>query len=342
MSSKYSESGVDIDAAGRALKGIGGMVRSTWSTRVLSEVGNFGGLFDLGKEYENPVLVSSIDGVGTKLKVAFMSGRHDTVGEDLVNHCVNDILVQGAYPLFFLDYFGCGKLDTAVIAEVISGMARGCRSNGCALIGGETAEMPGFYGEGEYDLAGCIVGVVERGKIIDGGRIRPGDSVWALPSGGLHTNGYSLARKIIFEQEGLGLGDEIPGTGASAADLLLEVHRSYLPEIKSILKHFDIKGLAHITGGGLTDNIPRILPDGCDVEIDTSLWTIPPVYRYLMEKGNVDLDEMYRVFNMGIGMVIILPDADRPDPGKAGCRWEPFRVGKVTDGNRKVILNPGS
>jgi len=341
LSSKYSESGVDIDAAGKALKGIGKSVRSTWDSRVLSEVGNFGGLFDLGKGYENPVLVSSIDGVGTKLKVAFMSGRHGTVGEDLVNHCVNDILVQGAFPLFFLDYFGCGKLDTAVITDVIAGMARGCSSNGCALIGGETAEMPGFYAEGEYDLAGCIVGVVERAKIIDGGRIKPGDSVWALPSAGLHTNGYSLARRIIFDQEGLAAGDEMPGTGRSVADVLLETHRSYLPEIKALLEHHDIKGLAHITGGGLTDNIPRILPAGCDVKIDTSSWEVPAVFRYLMDKGKVDFDEMYRVFNMGIGMVIILPGAERPRQGGSGCRWEPFRVGEVAAGNGKVILEAG-
>ncbi len=341
MSSKYSESGVDIDAAGKALKGIGKSVRSTWDSRVLSEVGNFGGLFDLGKGYENPVLVSSIDGVGTKLKVAFMSGRHGTVGEDLVNHCVNDILVQGAFPLFFLDYFGCGKLDTAVITDVIAGMARGCSSNGCALIGGETAEMPGFYAEGEYDLAGCIVGVVERAKIIDGSRIKPGDSVWALPSAGLHTNGYSLARRIIFDQEGLAAGDEMPGTGRSVADVLLETHRSYLPEIKALLEHHDIKGLAHITGGGLTDNIPRILPAGCDVKIDTSSWEVPAVFRYLMGKGKVDPGEMYRVFNMGIGMVIILPGAERPRQGGSGCRWEPFRVGEVAAGNGKVILEAG-
>ena len=244
MSSKYRESGVDIDAATTALKGIGNLIRSTWGSEVLSEVGNFGGLFEISSQYREPVLVSSVDGVGTKLRVAFMSGRHDTVGEDLVNHCVNDILVQGAEPLFFLDYFGCGKLETEIIEDVVKGLARGCRANGCALIGGETAEMPGFYADGEYDLAGSIVGVVERGSLIDGGRITEGDSVWAFPSSGLHTNGYSLARKIIFEDVGLGVGDDIPGTGRSVADNLLEVHRSYLPEIRILRELVDIRGLA--------------------------------------------------------------------------------------------------
>ncbi len=338
MSSKYSESGVDIDAAADALKGIGNLIRSTWGDEVLSEVGNFGGLFEISSRYSEPVLVSSVDGVGTKLRVAFMSGKHDTVGEDLVNHCVNDILVQGAEPLFFLDYFGCGKLEKGIIEDVVRGLARGCRANGCALIGGETAEMPGFYAEGEYDLAGSIVGVVERGDLIDGSRIREGDSVWAFPSSGLHTNGYSLARKIIFEDAGLAVGDEIPGTGRSVAENLLEVHRSYLPEIRILRKSADIRGLAHITGGGLVDNIPRILPDGCGIEIDSGKWETPPLFAYLRDRGEVDEAEMYRVFNMGIGMIMVIPVSDEEKISAGALRWEPFPVGTVVKGEREVLI----
>lgn len=338
MSSKYSEAGVDIDASGRALKGIGGLIRSTWGNEVLSEVGNFGGLFAMPSHYKEPVLVSSVDGVGTKLRLAFMSGRHDTVGEDLVNHCVNDILVQGAEPLFFLDYFGCGKLDPEVVRDVVKGLARGCENNGCALIGGETAEMPGFYADGEYDIAGSIVGVVERNRLIDGKTIQPGDSVWAFPSSGLHTNGYSLARKIIFKGEELTIDDEIPGTGRSVVNNLLEVHRSYLPEIKLLRQHMDIRGLAHITGGGLIDNIPRILPGGCSVEIDRGSWDDPPLFGYLRDKGDVDDREMYRVFNMGIGMVMIISATDQEKFRLDGLRWEPFPIGRVIEGEKEVIL----
>jgi phosphoribosylformylglycinamidine cyclo-ligase len=340
LSSKYRESGVDIDAAGKALEGIGRLVRSTWRKEVLSDVGNFGGLFALEEKYRNPVLVSSIDGVGTKLKVAFMAARHDTVGEDLVNHCVNDILVQGAEPLFFLDYFGTGRLEKGVVEDVVRGMARGCEANGCALVGGETAEMPGFYKEGEYDLAGCIVGVVERERLIDGAGIEPGDSLWAFPSSGLHTNGYSLARKIIFEEQGLGIGDRIPGTSATVADTLLEVHRSYLPEIRSLRDRIDIHGLAHITGGGLVDNIPRILPGGCSVEIRRSAWEVPPVFEFLREKGGVEDIEMCRVFNMGIGMILIAAESGEKSIMEADLRWKPFRVGHVIEGDRDVKIVP--
>ena len=338
MSSKYKDSGVDIDAAGRALKGIGELVRGTFRKEVLSQVGNFGGLFTMPEGLKEPVLVSSIDGVGTKLRLAFMTGRHDTVGEDLVNHCVNDILVQGAEPIFFLDYFGCGKLEEGVIEAVVAGLARGCSSNGCALIGGETAEMPGFYTEGEYDLAGCIVGVVERGELITGERIEAGDEIWAFPSSGLHTNGYSLARHIVFNDAGLSVGDEIPGAGGSLADLLLAVHRSYLPEIRSMRKVVDLRGLAHITGGGLIDNIPRILPEGRSVEIDRSAWDTPPLFRYLGETGGVDDLEMHRVFNMGIGMVAIVPAADSGQVHDGDYRWKPFKIGKVTVGSGEVRL----
>lgn len=320
------------------MKGISAAVKGTWGKEVLSEVGNFGGLFEMPPDFKNPVLVSSVDGVGTKLRLAFMSGRHGTVGEDLVNHCVNDILVQGARPLFFLDYFGCGKLDPGIVEAVVGGLARGCRNNGCALIGGETAEMPGFYEEGEYDLAGCIVGVIERDEVIDGSEIEPGDVLWAFPSSGLHTNGYSLARKIIFEDEGLSVDSELPGTGESVADALLAIHRSYLPEIGIIRQHINIKGLAHITGGGVVDNIPRVLPDGTSVEIDRSSWEVPPLFEYFRDRGGVDDREMHRVFNMGLGMVMILPAGEEKVAEIEGLRWSPFRIGRVTEGDKEVIL----
>ncbi len=338
MRSKYKDSGVDIDAAGRARKGIGELVRGTFRKEVLSQIGNFGGRFTMPEGRREPVLVASIDGGGTKLRRAFMTGRHDTVGEDLVNHCVNDILVQGAEPLFFLDYFGCGKLEGGVIEAVVAGLARGCSTNGCALIGGETAEMPGFYAEGEYDLAGCIIGAVERRELITGERIVTGDAVWAFPSSGLHTNGYSLARKIVFEEAGLSTGDEMPGVGGTVADLLLEVHRSYLPEVRSLRKVADVRGLAHITGGGLIDNIPRILPEGRGVEIDLSAWETPPLFRYLAEKGGVEDLEMHRVFNMGIGMVAIVPEADSGQVPEGDYRWKPFRIGRVSEGTGGVEL----
>jgi phosphoribosylformylglycinamidine cyclo-ligase len=255
--SRYKESGVDIDASNMAKKKIAALARGTWGKEVLSEIGNFGGLFEMPGGLKSPVLVSSVDGVGTKLKVAFLANKHDTVGEDLVNHCVDDILVQGAEPLFFLDYIASGVVDPEIVADVVKGIARGCKDNGCALIGGETAEMPGFYGGGEYDLAGCIVGVVDRARLIDGRSIRPGDSIWAFPSSGLHTNGYSLARKIVFEEAKLSIDDELPGTGKSVREALLAVHRSYLPEIRDLRSRVEIKGLAHITGGGLLENIPR-------------------------------------------------------------------------------------
>ena len=336
--SKYKESGVDIDAANRAKKKIGELARGTWGKEVLSEIGNFGGLFEMPRGLRKPVLVSSVDGVGTKLKVAFLARKHDTVGEDLVNHCVNDILVQGAEPLFFLDYVASGVLDPAIVADVVTGLARGCTENGCALIGGETAEMPGFYAAGEYDLAGCIIGCVELARVIDGRSIRPGDAVWALPSSGLHTNGYSLARKIVFEEAKLSIDDPIPGTGKTVREALLAVHRSYLPEIRDIREHTEIKGLAHITGGGLLENIPRILPAGTAVEIDVSAWEVPPLFRFLAERGGVDPIEMHRVFNMGIGMIVIVaPDAREAMESAAG-RWKPFPVGRVVEGDKKVHL----
>lgn len=338
MTSKYGEAGVDIDAANRAKKKIAELARGTWGSEVLSEIGNFGGLFAMPAGLREPILVSSVDGVGTKLKVAFLAGTHDTVGEDLVNHCVNDILVQGAEPLFFLDYIASGVLDPAIVADVVRGLARGCSANGCALIGGETAEMPGFYAAGEYDLAGCIVGVIERARLIDGKTIAPGDSLWAFPSSGLHTNGYSLARKIVFETAKLGVRDEIPGTGATVADALLAVHRSYLGEVRALRSRCEVKGLAHVTGGGLLENIPRILPKGVGVEIDVSAWDVPPLFRFLRERGGVGWREMYRVFNMGVGMVVIVSSADEAAFAGGGLRWKPFRIGKVVKGERAVHL----
>jgi len=336
--SKYRESGVDIDAANRAKKKIGELARKTWGKEVLSDIGNFGGLFEMPGGLRRPVLVSSVDGVGTKLKVAFLARKHDTVGEDLVNHCVNDILVQGAEPLFFLDYIASGVLDPRVVADVVSGIARGCAANGCALIGGETAEMPGFYAAGEYDLAGCIVGVVERERVIDGRSIRPGDVIWALPSSGLHTNGYSLARKIVFDEAKLGVDDEIPGTGTCVREALLAVHRSYLSEIRDLRARAEIKGLAHITGGGLLENIPRILPAGAAVEIDASKWDVPPLFKFLKERGGVEWIEMHRVFNMGIGMIVIVSPGAEEAVSRGTHRWKPFPIGRVVEGDRKVHI----
>ena len=309
---KYRDSGVDIDKAGRALKGAGATLRSTWGERVLSGLGAFGGLFDIGglDGYERPVLVSSIDGVGTKLKLAFAMDRHDSVGACLVNHCVNDILVQGARPLFFLDYFATGGIGELALQDVLSGMARACRENACALIGGETAEMPGFYAKGEYDLAGCIVGIVDRGRIVDGSSIRAGDLLVGFASTGLHTNGYSLARKVLLEDARLSLADAPPGLGVPLGDALLAEHRSYLGHIEKLRGEVTIKGMVHLTGGGFLDNIPRILPAGCHAVIDRASWTVPPLFTLIGELGEIESEEMHRVFNMGVGYLIVIAPAD--------------------------------
>jgi phosphoribosylformylglycinamidine cyclo-ligase len=307
----YRDAGVDIDAGDETVRRIRALARATFTRDVLSDIGSFGGLFRLDRDrYREPVLVSSADGVGTKLKVAFMTGRHDTVGADLVNHCVNDILVQGAEPLFFLDYLATGRLSPAVAEQVIAGVARACRENGCALIGGETAEMPGFYADGEYDLAGFIVGVVERDRIIDGRRIVPGDVLIGLPSAGLHTNGYSLARRVLFEQCGLTPDSFVPDIGATVADALLAPHVSYLRTVKPLLAGGTIKGMAHITGGGITDNLPRILPEGCGAAIDRAAWIVPPLFTFLQDRGGVAVDEMFRTFNMGIGLILVCAPSD--------------------------------
>ncbi|HWK90557.1 MAG TPA: phosphoribosylformylglycinamidine cyclo-ligase, partial [Longimicrobium sp.] len=289
----YADAGVDIDAAHQAMRGVAALVRSTATPDTLSALGSFGGLYRVPRDARQPVLVASTDGVGTKLKVAFLAGRHGTVGEDLVNHCVNDILVQGARPLFFLDYVGVGRLEPGVVEELVSGVARGCRENGCALLGGETAEMPDMYAAGEYDLAGTIVGLVEEERVLDGSGIRAGDALVALASDGLHTNGYSLARRIVFERMGLGVHDAFPGEEASVAEVLLRVHRSYLRALRPLLDDCQIRGLAHVTGGGLVDNVPRILPEGAGVEIRRGSWPQLPVFTLLQRLGNVAEHEMY-------------------------------------------------
>ena len=336
----YRQSGVDIDAGNETVRRIKSLARSTFTSGVLSEIGSFGGLFRLDRErYREPVLVSSADGVGTKLKVAFMTGRHDTVGADLVNHCVNDILVQGAEPLFFLDYLATGRLSPAIAEQVVAGVARACRENGCALIGGETAEMPGFYADGEYDIAGFIVGIVERACVIDGRTIAPGDALIGLPSAGLHTNGYSLARRVLFEHAGLRADSVVPELGVTVGDALLAPHRSYLKAVRPLLDARRVKGMAHITGGGLTENLPRVLPEGCAANIDVTSWTIPPLFRLLQQRGGIATDEMFRAFNMGIGMVIVCAndDADQIRDGLANA-GEPGAVllGTIVPGDRQV------
>ena len=335
----YSDAGVDIDAATRATDRIKELARRTFNQRTLSEIGSFGGMFDGAfPNLQQPVLVASADGVGTKLKIAFATGVHNTVGRDLVNHCVNDILVQGARPLFFLDYVATGKLSPEVVASVVEGVANGCRENGCVLLGGETAEMPGFYQEGEYDIAGFIVGVVDREKIIDGKTIAAGDVLLALPSAGLHTNGYSLARKLFFEVAGYKPDTRVDELGMTAGEALLLPHLSYLKPLDGLLDRGVIKGLAHITGGGLTDNIPRILPEGTAVQIDKGAWPIPPLFELLQRLGNVSEREMYRTFNMGVGMVIVCAPADA-ETIKTHFRDEKcYEVGKVISGNREVII----
>jgi phosphoribosylformylglycinamidine cyclo-ligase len=309
----YASAGVDVDLGNRLKERIQRLVRETHGPHVLSKIGGFGGLFRARfSQMRDPVLVSSIDGVGTKLKIAFALDKHDTVGTDLVNHCVNDIAVVGARPLFFLDYIGCEKLEPRVFDQLLRGFSRACRAAGCALIGGETAQMPGMYKPGEYDLAGCIVGVVDRAKIIDGKRIGPGDVIIGLKSDGLHTNGYSLARKILFEKMRLKPGSRLPRLTKSVGEELLRVHKNYQPLLAKLPSGM-AKGLAHITGGGLIDNLPRILPPTCDAVIDTETWRVPGIFRVLQENGRVPRHEMYQVFNMGIGMVAIVAkrDADR-------------------------------
>jgi phosphoribosylformylglycinamidine cyclo-ligase len=337
----YRDAGVDIDAAHEAMKGVAALVRSTATPDTLSGLGSFGGLYRVPRDVRSPVLVASTDGVGTKLKVAFMAGRHDTVGEDLVNHCVNDILVQGARPLFFLDYVGVGRLEPGVVEALVAGIARGCRANGCALLGGETAEMPDFYAPGEYDLAGTIVGVVEEDRVLDGSAIRPGDTLVALASSGLHTNGYSLARRIVFDRMGLGPDDAFPEEDGSVADVLLRVHRSYLRALLPLLEAGKVRGLAHVTGGGLVDNVPRILPSGVDALFRRESWTVPPLFRVLQRAGGVEEGEMYRAFNMGVGMVAAVGPEDAGEVVEALRSAGEFAwvAGEIVPGEGRVILD---
>ena len=307
----YKSAGVDIDAGNETVRRIRKLAAATFTPGVLSEIGSFGGLFKLdAAAYQEPVLVSSADGVGTKLKVAFMANRHRTIGADLVNHCVNDILVQGATPLFFLDYLATGRLSPDVAEQIVEGLARACQENGCALLGGETAEMPGFYGEGEYDVAGFIVGAVDRARIIDGKAIAAGDVLIGLPSNGLHTNGYSLARKVAFDELKLRVDSHVPDLGETVGDAFLRTHRSYLPVIKPLLGRGAIKGMAHITGGGITDNLPRVLPPGTAARVNRASWRVPAIFRWIGEAGRVPESDLRRALNMGIGMILVVAAKD--------------------------------
>jgi len=335
----YRQAGVDIDAMSDSIRRIGARARSTNSPAVLAEIGSFGGLFQLPADPAgSTVLVASVDGVGTKLKVAFLTGRHDSCGYDLVSHCVNDILVMGAEPLFFMDYVALGKVEPAVVEAIVEGMVRACQEAGCALLGGETAEMPDFYPTGEYDVAGFIVGRVERERILDGKRIRPGDRLVGLPSVGLHTNGYSLARKIFFDRLGLGPEDPVPGLTVTVADALLAPHRQYLAALREPLREGYVRGLVHITGGGLTDNLPRVLPKGTAALVRRGSWEIPPLFQALAREGGVDEDEMFRVFNMGVGMVVIVAPGDLERLGTYldSIGEAHFEIGEIAEGDREV------
>ena len=335
----YRSAGVDLRAAEDAKGRLKALVESTLTAGARGAFGGFGGMFRMPEDARRPVLVASADGVGTKIRVAIEAGRHDTVGHDLVNHCTNDILVQGARPLFFLDYVAFGRLDPAVAEQVVAGVAAGCRENGCALIGGETAEMPGIYTPPDYDLAGFIVGYVDEERILGPDRVRAGDVLLGLESNGLHTNGYSLARRIVSERLRLGPHDAFPGGGGSVADVLLKVHRSYLGVMVPVLSR--VHAMAHITGGGLEGNVNRVLPPGLDAEIDTTTWKVPPEFDVLAEAGEVARDEMFRAFNMGVGMVVIsTPDdasAVMQAAASAGVRC--WRLGTVEPGSGQVILN---
>jgi phosphoribosylformylglycinamidine cyclo-ligase len=338
----YADAGVDISSADRSKQRIKMLARKTFNRQVLSEIGGFGGLFALDLEkFPNPVLVSSADGVGTKLKVAFELGIHHTVGQDLVNHCVNDIAVQGATPLFFLDYLATGRLENEIVEKVVQGISEACRANGCALIGGETAQMPGFYADGEYDLAGTIIGAVSRDKIVTGEHIQIGDVLVGLPSNGLHTNGYSLARKLLFEVAKYGPDHYVNELKDKTGAALMRTHRSYLSVIKKLTQAEVVSGMAHITGGGITENLPRILPKGMGAVVDRSSWTVPPLFEHLQQLGNVEDDEMLRTFNMGIGLIAVIP-AEKIKKAKAILNRANERhclIGRVVRGERKVTYN---
>lgn len=332
----YARAGVDVDLGNKVKAGLGSILKGTHRPEVLGKVGGFGGLFHAAfPGMKDPVLVASIDGVGTKIKVAVLMNKHDTIGEDLVNHCVNDIAVLGAEPLFFLDYMASERLDPHRFRQLITGMTRGCRKAGCALIGGETAQMPGIYHGNDYDLVGTIVGVVDRAKIIDGRKIKAGDVIIGLPSSGLHTNGYSLAREILFNQLNLRITARADAMRAPLGDELLKVHTLYLPQIRKVRAAVEIKGIAHITGGGLIDNIPRVLPEGVDAEIKLGSWTVPPLFRLLAGAAKIGPEELHQVFNMGIGMVLIVAEKDAAKALKLGGGKI---IGRIVKGTRRVNL----
>ena len=338
----YADAGVDIERANRAKQRIKYLAHKTYTKAVLSEIGSFGGMFALDKKkYSNPVLVSSVDGVGTKLRVAFEMNLHHTIGADLVNHCVNDIAVQGAAPLFFMDYFATGKLDPEIAEKVVTGIADACKHNGCALIGGETAEMPGFYEKGDYDLAGFIVGIVEQEKVITGKKVAPGDVLIALASNGLHTNGYSLARKLLFSVARYSPETYVNEMKNKVGNELMRTHKSYWPVVKKLVDGEAVNGMAHITGGGITGNLPRVLPKGTAAVIDMGSWPVQPVFTHLQHLGNIPQDEMFRAFNMGVGMILIVPPKKfakvQTILERAGEKG--FTIGRIVKGDRKVIYS---
>ena len=340
----YRDAGVDIDAGNESVSLIKDSVRATYRPEVLGDLGGFGGLFALrAQDYREPVLVSGTDGVGTKLRLAFLLNRHDTIGQDAVAMCVNDILVQGAEPLFFLDYLAVGKLEPTQVADVVSGVARACKESGCALIGGETAEMAGFYPVGEYDIAGFAVGVVERERLITSARVKAGDVLLGLPSSGVHSNGYSLVRKIVFEHKGFHGDEYMEELGRTIGEELLTPTRLYPQVCLPLIRDFDLHGMVHITGGGFYENIPRALPDGMGAEVNAATWEMPAVFRLLQEWGNVDWAEMYRTFNMGIGMVLI---ASEEEAARIEARLDAqheavFRIGRVTEGTHEATIKGG-
>jgi phosphoribosylformylglycinamidine cyclo-ligase len=334
----YRDAGVDRELAGRAKRRIGELIAATHNEHVVGGPGGFGALFRVPTGLERPVLVSSADGVGTKLKVAIRAGRHDTVGVDLVNHCVNDILVEGASPLFFLDYIGIGKLEAGTVEQVIEGLAAGCRANGCALIGGETAELPDFYAPGEYDLAGFIVGVLDEANRLGAHRVQRGDVLVGLAASGFHTNGYSLLRRLFFDKLGLGTADPFPGSERSLAAVLLEPHRSYLEPLRPLLGR--IHALAHITGGGIPENLERVMPPGRCARVELAAWEFPPEFRTVQELGGISDDEMLRTFNCGIGMILVVPpaDLDAVTRALAGQGLGAWPIGEVADGAERVVV----
>ena len=338
----YSGAGVDITKGNQAVELMKPLVKSTFRKEVVTDLGGFGGLFAIEKDkYEEPILVSGTDGVGTKLKIAFEMGKHDTIGIDAVAMCVNDVLVNGAEPLFFLDYLAVGKCEPEQVASVVSGIAEGCRQAGCALIGGETAEMPGFYPVGEYDVAGFTVGIVDKKKMIDGSKICAGDVVLGLPSTGVHSNGFSLVRKVLLEHAGLKMDEEIDVLGAKLGDVILTPTKIYVKTILELLQQADIKGMAHITGGGLLENIPRVLPENCQVQLDSTTWPALPIFQLIQEKGNVEKREMFRTFNMGIGFVLIC-DAENAEKIKTACaamEQPVYQIGAVVAGEKKVVID---